>query len=222
MALAYPDCAHKARLAKGGPTFAPVCLPRTPPNVQITSPTLTRRGMIVLTAACLSCLMFGLEISSIPAILPTLERALAADFRQLQWVMNAYTLAATTVLMAIGALADRFGRKRLFLISIAGFGLASLICGMAHNVGLLIASRFLQGLGGGALLICQISVLSHEFQGARERAIAWSWWGVVFGIGLGFGPIIGGVIVATVGWEWVFLVHGLMAALAFVLTSIGV
>jgi EmrB/QacA subfamily drug resistance transporter len=166
--------------------------------------------------------MFGLEISSIPAILPTLERVLGADFKQLQWVMNAYTLAATTILMAIGALADRFGRKRLFLISIAAFGIASLICGMTGNVGILIVARFLQGLGGGALLICQISVLSNEFRGARERAIAWSWWGVVFGTGLGFGPIVGGIVVAAMTWEWVFLIHVLLAALAFVLTAIGV
>jgi MFS family permease len=70
----------------------------------------TRRGVAALSAICLSCLMFGLEISSIPAILPTLERVLHADFKQLQWIMNAYTIAVTTVLMATGTLADRYGR----------------------------------------------------------------------------------------------------------------
>lgn len=184
--------------------------------------TLTHRGVVVLFAACLSCLMFGLEISSIPAILPTLEQVLHADFKQLQWVMNAYTIAVTTVLMAVGTLADRYGRKRLFLISIAAFGITSLICGLADNVSLLIVARFLQGMSGGALLICQIAVLSHEFQGGRERAIAWGWWGVIFGIGLGFGPIVGGGIVALSGWEWVFLIHVLFAVVAFVLTMTGV
>jgi EmrB/QacA subfamily drug resistance transporter len=166
--------------------------------------------------------MFGLEISSIPAILPTLEQVLHADFKQLQWVMNAYTIAVTTVLMAIGTLADRYGRKRLFLIAIAAFGSTSLICGVANNVSLLIVARFLQGMSGGALLICQIAVLSHEFQGGRERAVAWGWWGVIFGIGLGFGPVIGGGIVAISGWEWVFLIHVLFAAAAFGLTVTGV
>lgn len=183
---------------------------------------LTRRGFVVLSAVCLACLMFGLEISSIPAILPTLEQVLRADFKQLQWVMNAYTIAVTTVLMATGTLADRYGRKRIFLISIAAFGITSLICGVAENVPTLIVARFLQGMSGGAMLIGQIAVLSHEFQGGRERAIAWGGWGVIFGIGLGFGPIIGGGIVAVWSWEWVFLIHVLFAVVAFLLTLTGV
>src|SRR5262249_5026068 len=88
----------------------------------------------------------------------------------------------------------------------------------APNAATLIAARFLQGISGGALLICQIAVLSYEFRGARERAIAWGWWGVIFGIGLGFGPIIGGGIVAVSSWKWAFLIHMPVAILAFVLT----
>jgi EmrB/QacA subfamily drug resistance transporter len=185
-------------------------------------PTLTRRRALGLAAVCLSCLMFGLEISSIPAILPTLEQELRADFKQLQWIMNAYTIAVTTVLMATGTLADRYGRKRIFMISVAAFGFTSLICGVTDNVTTLIVARFLQGLSGGAMLICQIAVLSHEFQGGRERAIAFGWWGVVFGIGLGFGPIIGGGIVALASWEWVFLVHVVFAVLALALAVSGI
>ncbi|WP_119269310.1 MFS transporter [Taklimakanibacter deserti] len=183
---------------------------------------VTRRNVIVLCAICLSCLMFGLEISSIPAILPTLEKLLHADFKQLQWIMNAYTIAVTSVLMATGTLADRYGRKRIFMIAILAFGVTSLMCGVTENVPALIAARFLQGLSGGAMLICQIAVLSHEFQGGRERAIAFGWWGIVFGIGLGFGPIIGGAIAAFLGWAWVFLIHVLFAVLALVLTETGV
>ena len=164
------------------------------------SAALTQRNVIVLSAICITCLMFGLEISSIPAILPTLEKLLHADFKQLQWIMNAYTIAVTSVLMATGTLADRFGRKRLFMIAIAAFGVTSLICGVTQNVSALIAARFLQGLSGGAMLICQIAVLSHEFQSGRKRAIAFSWWGIIFGIGLGFGPIIGGAIAAFLSW----------------------
>lgn len=183
---------------------------------------LTRRGIVVLFATCLACLMFGLEISSVPTILPTLEQVLNADFRELQWVMNAYTIAVTTVLMATGTIADRYGRKRVFLVSIAAFGLTSLICGLADNVSTLIAARFLQGLSGGAMLICQLAVLSHEFQEGRERAVAWGWWGVIFGVGLGFGPIIGGGIVALSSWQWVFLVHVAFAIVAFALALTGV
>jgi EmrB/QacA subfamily drug resistance transporter len=166
--------------------------------------------------------MFGLEISSIPAILPTLEQVLHADFKQLQWIMNAYTIAVTTVLMATGTLADRYGRKRIFLISIAAFGVTSLICGLTENVSVLIVARFLQGLSGGAMLICQIAVLSHQFREGRERATAFGWWGIIFGIGLGFGPIIGGAIVAVSSWEWVFLVHVLLAVATLILAVSGV
>jgi EmrB/QacA subfamily drug resistance transporter len=186
------------------------------------SSSLTRRNVIALSAVCLSSLMFGLEISSIPAILPTLEQVLHADFKQLQWIMNAYTIAVTTVLMATGTLADRYGRKRSFIIAIAAFGLTSLICGVTEHVLALIAARFLQGMSGGAMLICQIAVLSHEFQGGRERAVAFGWWGIIFGIGLGFGPIIGGAIAAVLNWKWVFLVHVVFAAVALALAASGV
>ncbi len=186
------------------------------------SPALTRRSTVALAAVCLSSLMFGLEISSIPTILPTLERVLHADFKQLQWIMNAYTIAVTTVLMATGTLADRYGRKRIFMLSIVAFGITSLICGLSENVLLLIVARFLQGLSGGAMLICQIAVLSHQFQEGRERAIAFGWWGIIFGIGLGFGPIVGGAIVAVLSWEWVFLVHAPLAAITLLLAMSGV
>ena len=166
--------------------------------------------------------MFGLEISSIPAILPVLEHALGANFKQLQWIMNAYTIAVTTVLMATGALADRYGRKRIFLLSVAAFGVTSLICGIADNVTTLIVARFLQGMSGGAMLICQVAVLSHAFQGGRERAIAFGWWGIIFGIGLGFGPFVGGAVAATLSWPWVFLIHVLFAVLALSLALAGI
>ncbi|WP_163367613.1 MFS transporter, partial [Enterobacter hormaechei] len=104
-----------------------------------------------MAAVCLSALMFGLEISSVPAILPTLEQVLHADFKQLQWIMNAYTIACTTVLMATGTLADRYGRKRVFLIGIVAFGVTSLVCGLARDATLLIAARFLQGMSGGVM-----------------------------------------------------------------------
>lgn len=183
-----------------------------------------RRGAIALLAVCLSALMFGLEISSIPAILPTLRdpTVLGADFAQLQWIMNAYTIAVTVVLMGTGTLADRFGRKRVFLASIVAFGLASLMCGLAPTTPILIAARALQGLGGGAMLVCGIAVLSNQFRGARERSVAFGWWGVIAGVGLGFGPLVGGGIVAVWGWEWVFLIHVVLAVAVVALVLVGV
>ncbi|SEJ16801.1 MULTISPECIES: MFS transporter [unclassified Variovorax] len=183
----------------------------------------TGKNRIALAAVCLIALMFGLEISSVPVILPTLEHALHGDFSDMQWIMNAYTIACTTVLMAAGTLADRYGRKRVLVVGVVLFGLTSLACGFAQSTWVLIVSRFLQGLSGGAMLICQLAVLSHQFPQGRERSRAFAVWGVVFGMGLGFGPIVGGAIVALSNWQWVFLVHAplAMVAVALVLGSVA-
>jgi EmrB/QacA subfamily drug resistance transporter len=196
-------------------------------SIAITRPTRPtrprlRRNLVALAAVCLSSLMFGLEISSVPVILPTLEKVLHGDFKGIQWIMNAYTIAVTTVLMATGTLADRYGRKRIFAIGVALFGLTSLLCGLAQSVPMLIAARFLQGASGGAMLICQVAVLSHQFQEGPERAKAFSAWGIILGIGLGFGPIVGGAIVALSNWQWVFLVHVALAVLTLALVFNGV
>ena len=183
---------------------------------------VAQRNRLALLAVCLAALMFSLEISSVPVILPTLESILQSDFKDIQWIMNAYTIACVSVLMATGTLADRFGRKRVFLISTALFALASLLCGLAWNTPLLIASRVFQGASGGAMLICLVSVLSHQFPQGAERSRAFSIWGIILGIGLGFGPLIGGMIVSMADWRWVFWVHVLIAALTFFLAAIAV
>ncbi|MEO5755790.1 MAG: MFS transporter [Mesorhizobium sp.] len=180
------------------------------------------RNTIALAGVCLASLLFGLEISSVPVILPKLEGMLGANFRDLQWIMNAYTIACTTVLMATGTLADRFGRKRVMVTTTVAFGLASLLCGLAPTAPLLIIARFLQGLAGGAMLTCSVAVLSHQFQDGSERGRAFVAWSVVTGIGLGFGPAIGGLIVALSSWQWVFLIHVPLAVLALVFIGAGV
>lgn len=180
------------------------------------------KNTIALAGVCLASLMFGLEISSVPVILPTLEKILHGGFKEMQWIMNAYTIACTTVLMATGTLADKFGRKRIFIISIASFGATSLVCGLAQRMPVLITARFLQGMSGGAILICLVAVLSHQFREGKERAKAFSAWGVIFGIGLGFGPIIGSMIVAVFNWQWVFLIHTLIAAVTLLLVIAGI
>ncbi|MDH0866999.1 MFS transporter [Mitsuaria sp. GD03876] len=181
-----------------------------------------RSPVLALAAVCLAALMFGLEISSVPVILPILEARLHADFRDLQWIMNAYTIACTSVLMATGTLADRYGRRRVFAVTVLAFGIASLLCGLAPNTAALIAARFLQGMAGGAMFICSIAILSHQFPEGTQRARAFSIWGVVAGIGLGFGPVIGGAIVALASWHWVFVAHAPLALAGLALIGAGV
>lgn len=179
-------------------------------------------SILTVTSIGLTALMFGLEISSVPIILPSLEKLMSTTFGQLQWIMNAYTIASTVVLMATGSLADRYGRKKLYVLSIALFGLSSLACGLASGVEMLIVSRFLQGVGGGAMLICQIAVLSYAFQDGKKRSVAFSIWGIVFGAGLGLGPVVGAAIMAVANWQWVFLIHVVISCLAIVFVTRGV
>jgi EmrB/QacA subfamily drug resistance transporter len=182
----------------------------------------SKRNAAALAGVCLASLMFGLEISSVPVILPTLESVLPADFKALQWIMNAYTIACTAVLMATGTLADRYGRKRVFIVTTAAFGVTSLICGLAQSAAILIAGRFLQGMAGGAMLTCAVAIISHQFPDGRERGRAFTIWGIASGIGLGFGPVIGGVITTVAGWQWVFLVHVPLTVLALVPALLGI
>lgn len=184
--------------------------------------TISSKNKIALAAVCLSAIMLGLEITSIPSILPTLEKTLPAEFRQLQWIMNAYTLAMCSSLVAMGALADRFGRKRIFMVGITIFGIASLICGLATSAELLIGARFLQGASAAAMLSCQVAVLSHQFRDGPERGIAFGWWGIMFGLGLGFGPIVGGAILTILSWHWVFLIHVVIAIVTVTAARVGV
>ena len=175
------------------------------------------KNTIVLIAICLATLMFSLEISSVPVILPTLEKVLNANLKDMQWIMNIYTIGCTTVLMAAGTLADRYGRKRILIITLLLFAISSLICGISQNISVLIISRFFQGVSGGAMLISQIATLSHHFKEGTERSKAFSIWGIILGIGLGFGPIIGGSIISMLSWKWVFLIHVPIAILAAIL-----
>lgn len=175
------------------------------------------KNRIAMIAICLATLMFSLEISSVPVILPTLEKVLNANLRDMQWIMNIYTIGCTTVLMAAGTLADRYGRKRMLIISLILFSISSLICGLAQNVTVLIISRFFQGISGGAMLISEIATLSNQFPEGKERSKAFSIWGVFLGVGLGFGPIIGGSITALLSWKWVFLIHVPIAIIAAIL-----
>lgn len=175
-----------------------------------------------MTAICLSAVMFGLEISSIPVILPDLEKQLQGNFIDLQWVVNIYTIACSAVLMATGTLSDKYGRKRIFIISVVLFGLSSLFCGISHSVTMLIFFRFIQGMSGGAMLICQITTLSQQFSEGVQRAKGFGYWGIAFGGGLGFGPLIGGVITSVLGWQWVFLIHVFISAVTVLFILYGI
>ena len=150
--------------------------------------------------------MVSLDATVVNVALPRLGTDLHADFAGLQWVVNGYTLTLASLILIGGALGDRLGRRRIFTIGVAWFALASLMCGLSQNVGTLVASRALQGVGGALLTPGSLAILQATFQpGDRAKAIgAWSGLGAIT---TAVGPLLGGYLVDAASWRWIFLLN---------------
>jgi EmrB/QacA subfamily drug resistance transporter len=166
-----------------------------------------RRRLVVLLICSSSLFMTYLDSTILNVALPTIQAALHASLTGLQWIADAYLLMLTSVLLLAGSLADRFGRKRLFIIGLGAFSAGSLLCSLAPNTGSLIALRMLQGLGGSMLTPVSLSIVRNTFTNARERAHALGIWSGIFGLATVCGPVVGGVLVSEVGWRSVFWVN---------------
>ena len=164
-----------------------------------------RRGTLV--AACLGFVVVLLDVSVVNVALESLRIGLDADVADLQWIVNAYTLVFAALLLTAGAFGDRYGAKRLFMVGLSIFTLASLGCGFAANLGLLIAARAVQGLGAALLVPNSLSLLRQAFPNPRERGRAIGWWGAAGGIALAAGPVLGGLLVTQMGWRSIFLIN---------------
>jgi EmrB/QacA subfamily drug resistance transporter len=138
---------------------------------------------------------------------PTLQKDLHASIAGLQWVSDAYLLVVASLLMLTGSTAGRLGRKRLFLIGLTGFSLGSLLCSLAPNTGSLIVLRMFQGLGGLMLSPISLSIVRNTFHDPKERAQALGIWSAVFGVAAACGPVVGGILVTSVGWRSIFWVN---------------
>ncbi|MER5319409.1 MFS transporter [Streptosporangium roseum] len=170
------------------------------------------RGRWVLLTTVLGSGMALLDGTVVNVALPALGDALGADMAGLQWTVNAYTLTLAGLILLGGSLGDRYGRRRIFLIGVIWFAVASALCGLAPNVETLIAARALQGVGGALLTPGSLAIIQASFvREDRPRAIgAWSGLG---GTAAAIGPLLGGWLVETVGWRWVFLINLPVAAL---------
>jgi EmrB/QacA subfamily drug resistance transporter len=166
-----------------------------------------QQRLVVLLICSSSLFMTYLDSTILNVALPTLQTSLHASLADLQWVADAYLLVLACLLLLSGSMADRFGRKRLFLIGLAGFSLGSLLCSLAPNVGSLIALRMLQALGGSMLTPVSLSIVRNTFTDARERAQALGIWSGIFGLATACGPVAGGILVSEVGWRSVFWVN---------------
>jgi EmrB/QacA subfamily drug resistance transporter len=187
------------------------------------APDLSRgRRLLVLAICCFSLLMVGLDTTIVNVALPSIRNDLHASISGLQWVIDAYTLVLASLLMLAGSTADRIGRKRIFRAGLVVFSFGSLLCGLAPSLGTLIAARALQAVGGTMLNPVALSIVRNVFDDPRERAQAIGAWGAVFGLSIALGPVLGGALVDSVGWRWVFFVNVPIGVLAFVLTTLYV
>jgi DHA2 family methylenomycin A resistance protein-like MFS transporter len=167
----------------------------------------SRHQRATLIVACVGTFMTLLDVAIVNTALPSIQRGLHESFSQLQWVIDAYSLAFAVLLLSSGALADRHGRKRLFQVGMAIFTLGSLLCGLAASAAELEAARVLQGIGGAALAPASLALLGTAFPDARQRTRAVATWAAISALGLGIGPTVGGVLVTDAGWRWVFFVN---------------
>jgi EmrB/QacA subfamily drug resistance transporter len=178
-----------------------------------------RRRILILVICSMSLLIVGLDVTIVNVALPAIHRSLHAGFSGLQWTIDAYTLVIATLLMISGSTADRIGRRKVFQIGLATFSLGSLLCALAPSLPVLIGARVLQAIGGSMLNPVAMSIIRNVFTDPRERAQAIGVWGAMIGISVALGPVLGGVLVDTVGWRAVFLVNVPVGVAAILLTA---
>ena len=174
----------------------------------LSSPT----GRWILVASILGSGLAGIDATVVNVALPAIGTSLGANFAGLQWTVTAYTLTLASFILLGGSLGDRYGRRRIFVIGIVWFAVASLLCGLAPGIGLLIAARTLQGIGGALLTPGSLAMIQASFVPAdRSRAIGL--WSGLGGVATAIGPFLGGWLVESVSWRWVFLINVPLAVL---------
>jgi EmrB/QacA subfamily drug resistance transporter len=181
-----------------------------------------RRRLLVLAVCCSSLFIVGLDSTIVNVALPSIQRDLHAPVSGLQWTVDAYTVVVASFLMLAGSTGDRVGRRRIFQVGLATFTVGSALCSLAPGLGWLVVFRMLQAVGGSMLNPVALSIIANTFTDARERARAIGVWGAVFGLSMALGPVIGGMLVASVGWRGIFWVNIPVGIAAIVLAALVV
>jgi len=177
-------------------------------------------GRLVLAGTVLGSSLAFIDGSAVNLTLPVIQRQLGGDAASAQWIMNAYMLMLGALVLAGGAAADRYGRKRVFLLGVALFSAASLACGLAPGLPMLIAARAVQGVGAALLVPASLAILGASFD-KQARGQAVGIWAGAGGLVSAGGPVLGGWLTDTVSWRAVFLINLPVAVLAVILLGLG-
>jgi EmrB/QacA subfamily drug resistance transporter len=178
---------------------------------QSTGTTGEARGLATrwwtLIAVSVATFMLLLDITVVNTALPSIEQDLGASFTDLQWVIDAYALALAALVLTAGSLADRLGRRRVFAAGLAIFSVASLLCGLAPDPTSLNLARALQGVGGAVMFAVSLALIAQEFAAGRERGAAMGIYGATIGVAVAVGPLVGGALTDSLGWESIFFLN---------------
>lgn len=166
--------------------------------------------------------LVGVDTTIVNVGLPEIGRGLGVGTRALEWIVDAYTVVLASLLIVSGALADRFGRRRVFQCGLILFGIASLACALAPSPGLLVTARAVQGIGASMLSPVALAIVVNTMPDPRERARAIGIWASVFGLSMAAGPVIGGALIAAFGWRSVFWINAPVVVAALVLVAVFV
>jgi EmrB/QacA subfamily drug resistance transporter len=166
-----------------------------------------QRKWWTLLAVSVATFMLLLDITVVNTALPAIQEDLHASFTDLQWVIDAYTLSLAALVLTAGSLADRLGRRRVFAVGLLIFSGASLAAGLAPDATFLNIARAVQGIGGAILFAVSLALVAQEFAPGRERGTAMGIYGATIGVSVAIGPLVGGALVDSLGWEWVFFIN---------------
>jgi MFS transporter, DHA2 family, methylenomycin A resistance protein len=183
-----------------------------------TNPDDRGRRRATLVATSLGFAVVQLDVSVVNVAIKPIGASLGGGVSALQWVVSAYTLAFAAFILSAGALGDRVGAKRIFVIGFGVFTVASAACGFAPTIGALIAMRVLQGLGAALLVPCSLTLLNHAYPEASQRARAIGLWAAGASTALAAGPLIGGVVTAALGWRAIFFINAPIGLTGILLT----
>ncbi|CAB3787424.1 Multidrug resistance protein Stp [Paraburkholderia ultramafica] len=161
----------------------------------------------VLATASATCALIVLDTNVVAVSLPSIARSFHASFADVEWVVSAYMVAFAACLLPAGALADRVGRKKMLLLGLAVFFVASLGCGVAPSAAVLNVARAVKGVGAAMLLTAALAVIANTFHDGPARMRAWAVWGTCMGVATTVAPLVGGVVTQWLGWRWIFLLN---------------